>query len=377
MSETKRVDPRRAYTITPDGIRRIVLGDMGLGSTSIETLATGMPQKTKARRLHQEPDQWYMAVAHSERGALDGHARQAIAAAAILATPSTGVVAVVLGPLTEDAAEIGADKIAVLENLDARHFQPDRELAAVQALIAKYRPKYIFIPDKIDCDGDLGRRLIASQSDTGAVHVVELDTTHASIIWSRGGGLASAPLPRFILLDAGAVETTLPFVGEGERVAVEDSVRAATSMEEACRDLGLEETDATEISLEEADFVVSAGNGVHNVQTLNILARALGAVVGASRVAVDDGKFTRGQQIGATGKTVTASTYVAVGISGAVQHLQGIKDCRHVIAINRDASAPIAKRADLTVVGDAEEVMQALLAQIEHDRRTNTQSGAA
>jgi electron transfer flavoprotein alpha subunit len=75
---------------------------------------------------------------------------------------------------------------------------------------------------------------------------------------------------------------------------------------------------------------------------------------------VDDGKFTRDKQIGATGKTVDASVYIAFGISGAVQHLQGIKDCRHVIAVNLDASAPIAGRANLTVIADTQETVAAL-----------------
>ena len=95
----------------------------------------------------------------------------------------------------------------------------------------------------------------------------------------------------------------------------------------------------------------------------------LGAAVGASRVAVDDGRFSRDKQIGATGKTVSARGYIAVGISGAVQHLQGIKDCQHVIAVNRDAGAPIVGRADLSVIGDAEEVMQALLTRIAQARK--------
>src|SRR5581483_1404626 len=81
---------------------------------------------------------------------------------------------------------------------------------------------------------------------------------------------------------------------------------------------------------------------------------------GASRVAVDNGHFTRDKQVGATGKTVNASVYIAIGISGAVQHLQGIKDCRHVIAVNLDASAPIVKRANLTVIADAKETIAAL-----------------
>ena len=67
-------------------------------------------------------------------------------------------------------------------------------------------------------------------------------------------------------------------------------------------------------------------------------------------------------------KPVSATTYFAIGISGAVQHLQGIKGCRHVIAINRDAGAPIVKRADLTVIGDAEELMQALMTRVSQAR---------
>ena len=126
------------------------------------------------------------------------------------------------------------------------------------------------------------------------------------------------------------------------------------------RDLGIEEIDAAQLALEEADFIVSAGNGVSDVPAFERLAGHLGAAIGASRVAVDDGKFTRDKQIGATGKTVEASVYIAFGISGAVQHLQGIKDCRHVIAVNLDASAPIAKRANLTVIGDAQETIAAL-----------------
>ena len=105
---------------------------------------------------------------------------------------------------------------------------------------------------------------------------------------------------------------------------------------------------------------VSAGNGVSDIAAFEALAGTLGAAIGASRVAVDDGKFTRDKQIGATGKTVEASVYIAFGISGAVQHLQGIKDCRHVIAVNLDASAPIAKRANLTIVADTQETIKAL-----------------
>jgi electron transfer flavoprotein alpha subunit len=175
------------------------------------------------------------------------------------------------------------------------------------------------------------------------------------------------PLPHIVLLELGAAATELPFVGAAEAIH-ESDLPKVSAIQTACRDLGIEEQDAASVALEESDFIVAAGAGVENIGTLQSLAGALGAAIGASRVAVDAGRFPRDKQIGATGKTVSASAYMAVGISGAVQHLQGIKDCRHVIAINRDAGAPIVKRADLTIIGDAEEVMQALLRRIEQAR---------
>ncbi|KAB7540809.1 electron transfer flavoprotein subunit alpha/FixB family protein, partial [Verminephrobacter sp. Larva24] len=110
-------------------------------------------------------------------------------------------------------------------------------------------------------------------------------------------------------------------------------------------------------------LILAAGNGVRHgdLPLLHALAQEIGASVGASRVAVDAGHFARHQQIGATGKAVSASAYLALGISGAVQHLQGIKDCRHVIAVNLDASAPITGRAHLSVIEDSAALMQALI----------------
>jgi electron transfer flavoprotein alpha subunit len=113
---------------------------------------------------------------------------------------------------------------------------------------------------------------------------------------------------------------------------------------------------------------VSAGNGVTDIPAFEQLAGAFGAAIGASRVAVDNGLFTRDKQIGATGRTVEASVYIAFGISGAVQHLQGIKDCRHVIAVNLDSSAPIVKRANLTIIGDTHATIAALIDEVVNAR---------
>ncbi len=360
MSGVKRIDPRRPYRITPAGFRRIVLGEVGSGDALRGSGRSARVSHAKPLRTNVPPTRWYMAVAHSYRGRLDDHAREAIAAAAILAGPETGVVAIILGAFHEDAGELGADKVIIVADLDAARFQPHREHAVVQAVIDEYAPAHIFLPDNVLGDGDLGRRLIAKNKYSAATHVLEIAANHVSVGWSGGSVLAAAPLPRIVLLDAGVVDSNLPFAGAGEILPAPEMADTG----EIFGDLGLEPMETSSMALEEADFIVSAGNGVSNVATLEDLARMLGAAVGASRVAVDDGKFPRSKQIGASGKTVSATTYFAVGISGAVQHLQGIKACRHVIAINRDAGAPIVKRADLTVIGDAEELMQALIARV-------------
>lgn len=367
MSDVKRIDPRRPYRLTQAGLRRIVLGETGAADPQLSDVRSSHATKAKPLRTRQAVTRWHMAVAHSYRGRLDEHAREAIAAAAILATPETGVVAVVLGELHEDLAAMGADKVVVIPSLDASRFRPEHEEAAVEALLDQFRPEHVFMADNMLGDGDLGRRLIAKRRDSAAAHVLEIDANHVSVAWSSGAVLADSPLPLFVLLEPGSVDTNLPFVGAGELLAISELERTS-DVAEVWRDLGLDQTESTEIALEESDFIVSAGNGVENVATIEKLARTLGAAVGASRVAVDEGKFPRDKQIGASGKSVSATTYFAIGISGAVQHLQGIKGCRHVIAINRDAGAPIVKRADLTVIGDAEELMQALITRVSQAR---------
>ncbi len=364
MSVAKRIDPRRPYRMTPHGVRRVVLGEVAFGDHLSDGARPSQAARAKPLRTNVAASRWHMAIGHSYRGRLDDHAREAIAAAAILASPETGVVVAVFGALHETPTELGADKVIVFPDLEASLFQPQREEATIQGLMDDYEPAHIFMPDNMLGDGDLGRRLIAKHRNSAATQVAEIGAKHISVPWSGGSVLASMPLPRFVLLQPGAVDSNLPFVGAGEAIAGPE----ATGVPEVYRDLGLEPSAATSIALEEADFIVSAGNGVSDVATLEDLALSLGAAVGASRVAVDEGKLPREKQIGASGKTVSATTYFAIGISGAVQHLQGIKACRHVIAINRDPGAPIVKRADLTVIGDAEELMQALITRVSQAR---------
>ena len=356
---TTRINPHRLVQASPvdlkhpsDNIKRIVLSTAQIAVEAHPAKWLRTPSKPKSRVL---------VIAHSDRGALDDHALQAIAAAAILADAETAVVALILGELNDDLSTAAADEVMILPALDFQIFQPDVELASVLAIIESLKPKHIFLPDNLIGDGDLGRRLAALKKLSVATHVLEIDAQHVASYQAGGRVLAQSELPEIILLAPNVADAELPFTGKATRIDAPTINHVARPYQ----DLGLQSSAAEDIALEEADFIVSAGNGVQNLATLASLASLLNAAVGASRVIVDDGKLPRDKQIGATGKTVTASTYLAIGISGAVQHLQGIKDCRHVIAINKDASAPIVKRANLSVIGDAEAVMQALMIEIE------------
>jgi electron transfer flavoprotein alpha subunit len=378
MNTINRIDPRRPFTITSAGLKRITLRVAAVAGATIDIV----PQSAhgagvKPRRALAGIERVVLAVAYSDRGSLDEHARQAVAAAALIADAHTEVVLLVFGELKDDAAALGVDKVMELPSLERRAFAPESALRALKACVALLAPVHIVMPDGVGGDGDLGRRYAACTGASIAAHVVEIDVAHVGVYANAKKSFATRPLPDVILLAPNAVDPKLPFVGAGERVRP-NSHESASTEGMAYRDLGIEEVDAAQVALEEADFIVSAGNGVSDVAAFETLAGAFGAAIGASRVAVDNGGFTRDKQVGATGKTVDASVYIAFGISGAVQHLQGIKDCRHVIAVNLDGSAPIVKRANLTVIGDAQSTIAALIEEVRRARAAHAaKAGAA
>jgi electron transfer flavoprotein alpha subunit len=131
--------------------------------------------------------------------------------------------------------------------------------------------------------------------------------------------------------------------------------------------LGYEEPEKKDVNLATAEIIVSAGRGVgkkDNVQIIEALAKALGGELGASRPVVDSGWVAQSHQVGTTGQTVAPKLYVACGISGAIQHLAGMRKSEFILAINKDKDAPIGEVADVLVVADLLQFVPALTAKL-------------
>jgi len=132
--------------------------------------------------------------------------------------------------------------------------------------------------------------------------------------------------------------------------------------------VGYEPAEAKDVDLTKAEVIVSAGRGVgkkDNVPVIQALAKALGGELGASRPVVDAGWVEHSHQVGTTGQTVSPKLYVACGISGAIQHLAGMKKADFIVAINKDKDAPIGEIADVLVVADVMQFVPALTAKIQ------------
>lgn len=251
-----------------------------------------------------------------------------------------------------DAASNGVDRLISLM-ADGR---PDRAAAVLADLVEQYQPRHLVFADA-PVDGDIARRLAAILGERPATAVQRLRGGEVTCRTDGGRQDMTRPIPRMVLLASGTGEPLQSAPRREARV-----LPAPTVSEGDLIDLGPEPMDPSAVPLDQARFIVSAGDGVTDWQGFHDLAQALPAAIGGSRQVCDAGHLPRSRQVGASGTLVTARCYLAIGISGAPQHLQGVARCRHIVAVNTDLHAAMVKRADLAIIADAQEVMPELRA---------------
>jgi len=280
------------------------------------------------------------------------------------------VVAVYCGATDANLAslgEAGADQVLVAKHAAFAHYDGAGYAAAVAAAARATEASVVLLAAS-SIGKDLAPRVAALLGVGLASDCTALDTTGGKLVARRpimAGKLfekLAFPLkPAMATLRPKAFAPAAPAAGKSastSALAFEWDASAPRAVV-----TGVTGETGGKADLTEAEIIVSGGRGMkgpENFALIEKLAEALGATVGASRAVVDAGWRPHGDQVGQTGKTVSPKLYVAVGISGAIQHLAGMSSSRCIVAINKDPEAPIFKLADYGLVGDLFEVVPAL-----------------
>ncbi|PKW16159.1 electron transfer flavoprotein subunit alpha/FixB family protein [Saccharopolyspora spinosa] len=280
-----------------------------------------------------------------------------LTAARRLGEPSAVVVGEpgTAGKLTESLAAYGAAKVYSAESAEAAGFLVTPQVDVLSGLVGSVSPAAVLVPATVDGKEIAGR--LALRLGSGLLsEVVDLDGDGVGAHSLFGGAYdAKARITKgtpVITVLPGAIEAEA-----AEGAAAEEAVEVpAQDASKAARITGRRPVEAGDRpELTEASIVVSGGRGVGSAESFEVvekLADSMGAAVGASRAAVDSGYYPHQFQVGQTGKTVSPQLYIALGISGAIQHRAGMQTSKRIVAVNKDPEAPIFEIADFGVVGD-------------------------
>ena len=272
--------------------------------------------------------------------------------------------AVVIGPLSDERlAQCGAAKVIHVNDAALDKYSPDITAKILKDLVAKHGYQAVLIA-ATSRGKDLAPRVAARIGSGYAADATALAVSGGKVIATRpvfaGKSLVTLDCgsPCVVSLRPNVFAAAVPAPSP---VGVESAGAAATDMKAMVTDI-LAATGG-KLDVAEADIIVSGGRGMKGPEHWGIieeLAKTLGAATGASRAVVDAGWRPHSEQVGQTGKTVSPKLYIAIGISGAIQHLAGMSNAKCIVAINKDPQAPIFKVADYGIVGDAFEVVPKL-----------------
>ena len=276
-----------------------------------------------------------------------------------------------LDALTTEAAARRVERVIALDHELLAEYTPDAFAAAVRQAVEHVQPSLVVFPHTYQVR-DFGPKVATSLGRPFVSDVVGLRVVGGEVVFVRQlfqGKLQAdvtvgGDAPHFASIQSGAFRADEVEDGGAaapiETLDVElDASRIRTKPQAAFRE------SKGDVDLSSADVIVSIGRGIkeaENIPMAEELAAALGGEIGASRPICDNGWLPLDRQVGSSGQTVSPKLYVALGISGAIQHVVGMKGAQTVVAINKDSTAPIFEIADYGIVGDLFEVVPALTA---------------
>lgn len=298
---------------------------------------------------------------------------------------STDVTTVLIGSdvkgLADQLAEYGADKVIVVDDPELKDYRTEPYAHALSSVINKYKPE-IMLVGATAIGRDLGPRVSARVATglTADCTVLEIgdfplqavpgqEQLHNQLLMTRPafGGNTIATIacpynrPQMATVRAGVMQKIEPI--KGAKAVVEEFNPGFTPDNKYVEILDIVKSVAETVDIMDAKILVSGGRGVgspENFKILEDLAEVLGGTVSCSRAVVDSGWKPKDLQVGQTGKTVRPNVYFAIGISGAIQHVAGMEESDIIVAINKDADAPIFDVADYGVVGDLNKIVPKL-----------------
>jgi electron transfer flavoprotein alpha subunit len=298
-------------------------------------------------------------------GTIKGSARELLGKAKELCDGDDVVAVVLGGGDTSDLGGWGADKIVTVAHDSLEHYNPVAFASALQQVIEDNSPDVVLATASV-LGKDLLPRTAALCEASCGVDVTDLlegdDGIEAIRPMYAGKCLVTVQIdsdPRFFTVRANSFVIEDIEAGDGEVEEFEPELDDDTGYEV----IEVVSSGVDKVELTEATRIISGGRSLKSAENFAIFdeaARLMGAAIGASRAAVDAGYCPHNMQVGQTGKTVNPNLYIACGISGAIQHLAGMRTSKVIVAINKDADAPIFQHATYGIVGDLFEIVPML-----------------